>query len=120
MTPHRWVMLDMLPTLPSGKVDRAALPAPASTADVRRTPPSTDAELLVADAWSGVLRGGKIWAEDDFFALGGHSIAATTVAARLTAALGLPVSVRLLFDRPVLADLAIAVEELVLADLGDA
>jgi acyl carrier protein len=79
--------------------------------------PAGEAELLVAEVWEEVLDRPAVGAQDDFFALGGHSLAATRVAGRLTEALGCRVPVRLLFDRPVLADLAPEIERLVLADL---
>lgn len=58
-----------------------------------------------------------VGAHDDFFALGGHSLAATRVTGRLMAALDLAVPVRLLFEHPVLADFAAGLEALLLADL---
>ncbi|WP_344206873.1 amino acid adenylation domain-containing protein [Nonomuraea bangladeshensis] len=117
MVPRRWVALPALPTLPSGKVDRAALPEPDTGPDPARVAPATDAERLVAAVWAEVLERPEVWAGDDFFALGGASFAATRVAARLREMLQLAVPVRLLFDRPVLADFAAALEELLAADL---
>jgi hypothetical protein len=116
MVPRRWVALDRMPLLPSGKIDRGALPAPGAEGDYR-VAPAGEAELLVAEVWEEVLDRPAVGAQDDFFALGGHSLAATRVAGRLTEALGCRVPVRLLFDRPVLADLALEIERLVLADL---
>ncbi len=126
MVPRRWVVLDALPLTASGKVDRGALPAPgresnggesgrASGRD--RIAPRTDAELLAAEVWEAVLGVAEVGAHDDFFALGGHSLAATRVVGRLIAALDLAVPVRLLFEHPVLADFAAGLEALLLADL---
>ena len=120
LVPRRWVTLDRLPLLPSGKVDRGALPAPDAEPDAGRVAPATEAELLLAEVWEEVLDRPGVGAQDDFFTLGGHSLAATRVAGRLTEALGCRVPVRLLFDRPVLADLAVEVERLVLEDLAAA
>ncbi|MFG1614622.1 amino acid adenylation domain-containing protein [Nonomuraea wenchangensis] len=117
MVPRRWVALPVLPTLPSGKVNRDALPEPDTGPDPARVAPATDAERLVAAVWAEVLERPEVWAGDDFFALGGASFAATRVAARLREMLQLAVPVRLLFDRPVLADFAAALEELLAADL---
>ncbi|GLW10447.1 hypothetical protein Misp01_55750 [Microtetraspora sp. NBRC 13810] len=117
MVPRRWVALPELPTLPSGKVDRTALPDPAGLPRAARVAPGTDAEHLVATVWAEVLERPTIWADDDFFALGGHSFAATRVAGRLRETLRLAVPVRLLFDRPVLADFAAGLEELLVTEL---
>ncbi|GAA3131624.1 hypothetical protein GCM10010466_22790 [Planomonospora alba] len=119
MVPRRWVALPELPTLPNGKTDRNALPEPADDPQAGRVPPATDAEHLVAAVWAAVLERPAVWADDDFFALGGHSFAATRVAGRLRETLGLAVPVRLLFERPVLADFAAGLEELLMDELTD-
>ncbi|MDP9868124.1 MULTISPECIES: non-ribosomal peptide synthetase [Streptosporangium] len=117
MVPRRWVALPALPTLPSGKVDREALPEPVDGPEAERVAPGTDAEGLVATIWADVLERPTIWADDDFFALGGHSFAATRVIGRLKETLDLAVPVRSLFERPVLADFAAGLEELLIAEL---
>jgi amino acid adenylation domain-containing protein len=117
MVPSRWVVLEALPTTANGKVDRAALPAPRENKRATRAPVSL-MEQLVVKTWAEVLRVDDIGLEDDFFALGGHSLAATRVAARLREALGWPVPVRALFDRPVLADFAVHLEETMLDHLS--
>ncbi|SNS06184.1 amino acid adenylation domain-containing protein [Streptosporangium subroseum] len=115
MVPRRWVLLDALPVTASGKVDRTALPEPGGEAP--RVPPSTEAELLVAEVWSAVLGRSGLGAHDDFFALGGHSATAALVAARLSDALDLRVPMRLLFEGRTLADYAARLESLLLDDL---
>ncbi|MFI6325613.1 amino acid adenylation domain-containing protein [Nonomuraea sp. NPDC050556] len=117
LVPRRWVVLPALPTLPNGKVDRSALPDPGEPPAASRRALSSDPEHLVAEVWSAVLERPEIWADDDFFALGGHSFAATRVVGRLHETLALAVPVRLLFERPVLADFASGLEELLVAEL---
>ncbi|MEU4230734.1 amino acid adenylation domain-containing protein [Nonomuraea sp. NPDC026600] len=117
MIPRRWMALDTLPTTSSGKVDRSALPKPDHATTRTLIPPSSDAELLVAEVWQAVLKLETVGVDDDFFRLGGHSLAALLVTGRLTEALAIEVPVRLLFERPVLAALASAVETLLLAEL---
>ncbi|MEU1289251.1 amino acid adenylation domain-containing protein [Kitasatospora sp. NPDC005856] len=119
MVPRRWVVLDTLPLTASGKVNRGALPAPGRESGRERIAPRTDAELLVAEVWEAVLEVAEVGAHDDFFALGGHSLAATRVAGRLMAALDFALPVRLMFEHPVLADYAAALEALLLADLAE-
>ncbi|MFF2744219.1 amino acid adenylation domain-containing protein [Kitasatospora sp. NPDC058048] len=119
MVPRRWVVLDALPLTASGKVNRGALPAPGRETGREQVAPRTDAELLVAEVWETVLGATEVGAHDDFFAIGGHSLAATRVAGRLMAALDFALPVRLLFEHPVLADFAAALEALLLADLAE-
>jgi amino acid adenylation domain-containing protein len=121
LIPSAFVTLDALPLTVNGKVDTVALPAPPPERPPVFAAPQTDAELLVAATWAEVLpaTSGPIGAGDDFFALGGHSLLAARVAARLRAALELEVPIRALFDHPVLADLATAVEDLLVAELTE-
>ncbi|MEV5324428.1 amino acid adenylation domain-containing protein [Nonomuraea sp. NPDC052634] len=110
MVPAAIGVLEALPLTPNGKVDRAALPEPEAAPAVR-VPLGTPAERLVGEIWTEVLGLTEVWADDDFFALGGHSFAATRVAGRLRERLGAAVQVRLLFEHPVLADLAAALPQ---------
>jgi amino acid adenylation domain-containing protein len=115
MVPARFVALAALPRLPTGKVDRRALP-PAEEARVPEglaagAAPRTPVEEIVAAAWSEVLGCEAVSRDDNFFALGGHSLLATQVVSRLERALGVRVPLRRIFEAPRLADLARAVEE---------
>ncbi|RSM59270.1 hypothetical protein DMH03_25820 [Amycolatopsis sp. WAC 01376] len=116
--PHRWVPLDTFPATATGKVDRAALPAPSAPARPD-SPPSSAVEELVAMTWAAVLGRERVGALDDFFGLGGHSLAATKVVGRLGEALGFPVPVRCLFDRPVLREFAAELERIAMTALAE-
>ncbi|MFI6785818.1 amino acid adenylation domain-containing protein [Nonomuraea sp. NPDC050383] len=111
MIPTAWVVLDELPLTGNGKVDRAALPDPVR-APRSVTPPGTPTEALLAEIWQDVLAAGPIGADDDFLALGGQSLLAMRVAARACERLGKPVEPRMLFEHPVLAAFARAVDAL--------
>ncbi|HEX6700316.1 MAG TPA: amino acid adenylation domain-containing protein [Gaiellaceae bacterium] len=111
MVPSRFVFLDELPKLPSGKVDRDRLPEPETAARPTRVP-RPGLELTIAEAWSTVLGCALPGAESNFFALGGHSLHAAQVAARLRGRLAIDVSPADLFTRPTLADLAAHLEKL--------
>jgi amino acid adenylation domain-containing protein len=113
MVPADFMLLDGLPLTPNGKVDRRALPAPrrALGASPLRTPATPVAELL-AEIWTAVLGVEGVGLDDDFFALGGHSLKAARVAARLQSLLGVDVPVRTLFEAPTLAGLVRRIEEL--------
>ncbi|MDX2592029.1 non-ribosomal peptide synthase/polyketide synthase [Streptomyces sp. WI03-4A] len=109
MVPAAYVPMDALPLTVNGKLDRRALPAPGQdgyAVGTDLTPPRTPAERLVAAAWADVLGAAEVHAGDDFFALGGDSILAVRVTARLRAAFGPGVSPRLLFTHPTVAALA--------------
>ncbi|MBO3750527.1 amino acid adenylation domain-containing protein [Streptosporangiaceae bacterium NEAU-GS5] len=120
MVPTLWVRVDALPLTVGGKVDLAALPAPAPAPAVVHIAPRGDAEHLVASVWAEVLRIDQdtIGALDDFFALGGHSLLATRVTARLRSAIDADVTIRMVFDHPTVEQLAAAVEELLIAELA--
>ncbi|WP_244406065.1 non-ribosomal peptide synthetase [Streptomyces sp. DSM 40868] len=111
MVPSVLVELDALPLLPNGKVNRAALPAPDRTRPDRpHTAPRTGLERTVADVWAEVLDRGRVGAHDQFFELGGHSLKAARMVSRLRDVLGREIPLHLLFQHPVLADFARALQ----------
>ncbi|WP_280438318.1 condensation domain-containing protein, partial [Nocardia carnea] len=109
MVPAAVVELDAFPLNTSGKLDRKALPEPEFEAREFRAP-STPIEEIVAGVYADVLGAERIGADDDFFALGGNSLIATQVAARLGRALDVDVPVRILFEAPTVAALAARAE----------
>ncbi|NCT68905.1 MAG: amino acid adenylation domain-containing protein [Rhodanobacteraceae bacterium] len=112
MLPQHVVVLDALPLLPNGKLDRKALPPPlAATAATRpaTVAPRTDAERRIVAAMEETLALPGIGVDDDFFALGGHSLLAAQLTARLNREFGVALSLRALFDTPTAAGLAATV-----------
>ena len=85
MVPATFVCLAELPRTPNGKLDRDALPAPTVTRDsaAELVEPRGPTELMLARIWSEALRADTLGIDDDFFDLGGHSMLATQVVARI-------------------------------------
>ena len=124
--PHRLVLVDDLPRTASGKVVKRELrerfgrepaeapvgtgttPATAATGAAVTTP-SNGAEAAVLAIWRDVLGREDIGVHDDFYDLGGHSLAATQIAARLRDAFAVDVPLAAVFDHPTVAELAAVV-----------
>jgi amino acid adenylation domain-containing protein len=120
MVPAAFVPLPSLPMTPSGKVDRRSLPAPDQQrpqSEKDYVPPSTPAEETVAAIWAKVLGLDRVSVTDNFFELGGHSLLLPQVLHQLRAAFQVDIPLRLLFVEPTVESLALAVEELVLAEI---
>ncbi|WP_225732733.1 non-ribosomal peptide synthetase, partial [Nocardia sp. JCM 34519] len=109
MVPSVLIALDEFPLNASGKLDRKALPAPVFEAAVFRAP-TTPVEEIVATTFAEVLGLERVGLDDDFFALGGNSLSATQVAARLSAALDTDLGVRELFEASTVVALAARAE----------
>ncbi|MEU7876222.1 non-ribosomal peptide synthase/polyketide synthase, partial [Dactylosporangium sp. NPDC049140] len=113
MVPSVFVELTALPLNASGKVDRAALPAPDGLRpelDRAYAAPEGPVQELLAEVWGELLGVDRVGVHDDFFALGGHSLLATQIVSRVRSALAVEVPVKALFDTPTVAGLAAAVD----------
>jgi amino acid adenylation domain-containing protein len=105
MVPAVIVILPRLPLLPNGKLDRAALPAPSF--DVETEPdaaPATGPDATVAGIWREILGVSHVGPHDSFFDLGGHSMMAVRMIARVEAALGAAPPLRAVFEHPTLRE----------------
>jgi hypothetical protein len=112
MVPSAFVILDRIPLTTNGKVDLSALPEPDEhrAAGSNVASPAGDVEGAIASIWSEVLSIDVIGRHDDFFDLGGHSLLATQVILRVRKMFSKEIELRLLFERPRLADFAEVVE----------
>ncbi|MBF6132698.1 non-ribosomal peptide synthetase [Nocardia otitidiscaviarum] len=107
MVPSYLVELDDVPLTPVGKLDRNALPTPDfATLAQRYLAPRTPVETAVAAVFAEVLGADRVSIDRSFFELGGDSLSATRVVARVNAALGSTVALRDLFDAPTVAQLS--------------
>ena len=105
MVPQHIVLLDALPLLPNGKVDRAALPRPTAatanpkaTAESKRHPATPQAQAM-ADIWRELLDTEDVGLDDNFFNLGGHSLLAMRAVTEIKHRTGVTINVRrLIFE----------------------
>ncbi|RJS23164.1 non-ribosomal peptide synthetase [Corallococcus sp. H22C18031201] len=115
LVPTRFFAVPSLPFTTSGKVDRralAALPVPEfERAESEGEPPRGPVEVLLAQLFGQVLGVPQVRREDDFFHLGGHSLAATRLVARVRAALAVDLPLVAFFTEPTVAGLAREVAE---------
>ena len=128
--PAVFVEIEPLPIhAASGKVDRAALPAPPlrparpapnGTAPVRLDAPRSEKEAALARIWEEVLRldEGEVGEDDDFFDLGGHSLAAAQLSGRVEEGFGVHVSMPLFMEDPTVRGLCDRIEALQGGDPG--
>ncbi len=116
MVPATFVLLDKLPLTPNGKIDRRALPEPVLSTTARGgtfIAPRTQTEEMVAGIWMRVLGVEQLGVEDNFFELGGHSLLATQIVTRVRASFKIDLPLRLLFEKPTVASLALEIERII-------
>ena len=104
MIPHTLMVMEKLPVLPNGKLDRNSLPEPdLSAIQSKFVPPQTPTQEIIAKIWAEVLGIEKIGIHDNFLELGGHSLLASLVISRLREALSIELSIANLFAAPTIA-----------------
>ena len=106
MVPAAIMVMESLPVTVNGKLDRRALPAPEFVSGVAYRAPRDQRERLLAALFGEVLGVTRVGVDDSFFDLGGHSLSATRLIARVRAELRVDVPIRALFDAPTVAGLA--------------
>jgi amino acid adenylation domain-containing protein len=119
MLPATFVVVEALPLKPNGKVDRAALAGFQRPAlhDHGYEPPRTDIEHRLAEMWQEALGRDRVGVHDNFFDVGGHSLMATRLVSRIRQQFAVELPLQRMFESPTIAELAQAVEALVIADL---
>ena len=122
MIPSKFIFLDELPMMSTGKINRRALPAlPIQQSERTRpmVPPRTPVEVALAQIWSDVLSLGQVGVDDNFFDLGGHSLAASQIVSRAIQSFRLELPITALFDAPTVAEMAVVVERSRMKRAGD-
>jgi acyl carrier protein len=113
MIPSLFVVLDTIPLTPTRKVDRNALPDPGNARPEIDTPlitPRTSLERDLAKIWGNILSLDQVGVHDNFFDLGGNSLAAIRVVSRVIQTFRVDLSPKALFDSPTVADMAVVIE----------
>ncbi|MGE3491548.1 MAG: amino acid adenylation domain-containing protein [Vicinamibacterales bacterium] len=120
MIPPVVVPVASWPLSPNGKVDRDAL------AKLKRpdgpdvsAPPQTDTERRVAAIWKEVLERPSFGREESFFAIGGHSLLAARVVARIRAAFSIELPLRAVFEAPTIAAIGSHIDQVVASREAD-
>jgi amino acid adenylation domain-containing protein len=107
MVPSSVVIVDKLPLTPNGKLDRASLPEPIVDLSWRNfIAPQSELEIRLAQIWQEILSIDKAGLTDNFFLLGGHSLTATRLLARVRSELNVQLPLRSIFEHPTLAGMA--------------
>jgi len=108
MVPAIWIELDKLPLSSNGKIDRNALPAPQEAPVARKiiSAPATETEKILAAIWQESMRINECSIDDNFFALGGHSLMAVQILSKLEKKIGKKLQLAVLFKYPDIRSLA--------------
>ena len=113
MVPATFKLLAEMPLTPNGKVDRRALPAP-DPSEIRSATsfvgPRNPIEEMLADTFAELLNLPRVGIHENFFEIGGHSLMATQVTARIQESLGVEVPLAGLFEAATVAKISLLVE----------
>ncbi|MDP9897429.1 amino acid adenylation domain-containing protein [Variovorax boronicumulans] len=121
MVPSLFVVLEALPLSPNGKVERKALPQPELAQQQQQAyeAPEGEVEEKLAAIWADVLGVARVGRHDNFFEIGGHSLAVLQVQTKTQVAFAVQLPLRTYFERPTLAAISEAMREARSADTGD-
>jgi acyl carrier protein len=109
MMPSAFVVLDALPRLANGKINRRALPKPDGGRADRQSSfaaPQAGAEQTIARVWQDVLQLERVGSRDNFFDLGGHSLLLIQVRNRLRELFPVEIPTTVLLQHPTVSALA--------------
>lgn len=114
MIPAEFLFLDNFPITPHGKIDGGALDRMEARAEGAplHVAPITSTEAMIAGIWESVLKRSAVGRGSNFFDLGGDSLSAAVIAARIYAASGVQLDLKVFIDYAVLSEFALAVERL--------
>jgi len=114
MIPTQFVRLDRLPLTASGKIDRSALPAPDSSNTLEQTGSlaelETEIQREIGAILSSLLGGRELGLNDNFFLVGGHSLLAAQIMARIRSSFQVDLPLRTVFESSSIAALSKQIE----------
>lgn len=115
MVPSAFVWLDEFPRTPNGKIDRKSLPEPGAI-DIDRmkeyAAPVNETQQKIHAIWSDLLGIKQVSVQDDFFALGGHSLLMIQLVSRLRQAFGFSIPLSAVVDTRTIAAQATRIDTL--------
>ena len=114
MAPAAFVMLEKMPQMSNGKLDRQALPAPSEDrveGEAADDAPRTPVEEILAGLFRKALKLQRVGVRDNFFEIGGHSLLATRVVSQLRNTFGLNIGVRGIFEDATVEGLSRRIEQ---------
>ncbi|MCA9941005.1 MAG: hypothetical protein KC418_20340, partial [Anaerolineales bacterium] len=120
MIPTSIVMLEAMPLTTSGKLDRRMLPTPERVRpelDGGYVAPRTLSEEMLTELWAETLGIEQPGIYDNFFELGGHSMLVIQLMAKVQDVFQVELSLRLFFEQPTIAELALALDEILLTEI---
>uniref|UniRef100_UPI00192BB40F MupA/Atu3671 family FMN-dependent luciferase-like monooxygenase n=1 Tax=Flavobacterium sp. UGB4466 TaxID=2730889 RepID=UPI00192BB40F len=109
MIPNHFVQLEELPLNVNGKIDKKLLPAPEGlglASGVEYVAPRNETERKLVEIWEEVLQRENIAINEDFFALGGHSLTAIQLIIRIEKNFGVKINIRNLLSKPTIDSLS--------------
>ncbi len=109
MIPLYFIALSQIPITANGKVDKRSLPIPAQTGARQYVAPGNDIEVKMAQIWQEVLGVTRVGVEENFFALGGHSLKVTLLIAKIQKAFAITLPYSEIFAKPTVKELCQAI-----------
>ncbi|MCP4148120.1 MAG: amino acid adenylation domain-containing protein, partial [bacterium] len=108
MIPSHFIPLQTLPLTPNGKIDRKALPKPdeITSASLEYQAPANEIEEKLVEIWQDVLELKRIGVTDNFFEIGGHSLKAINIIAKINKTFQVELPLVVLFEKPFIKDQA--------------
>lgn len=112
MIPGMWVKLESLPLNSNGKIDRKALPDHQEAQEARKIllEPATETEKMLTVIWKDCINISECGIDDNFFALGGHSLMAVQILSKIEKKIGKKMQLAVLFKHPDIRSLAAFIE----------